>query len=246
MRPLTAHDLLEVWEGAEGQRPVDRALTLLAAACPESTRDELAALSIGQRDARLLTLRERTFGPRMYGFAECPKCAERLEFDVAVVDLRVAAEPEGGEEGSWELVAEDLMLRFRLPNSQDLAAAAGCEDTSTARELLVRRCVLQASRDGVQVSCSELPAEIIGALAQRMIEHDPQAEVLLDLRCPECDHRWQALFDIADFFWTELNAQARRLLGEICSLARAYGWREADILTMSARRRHHYLELVNA
>jgi hypothetical protein len=244
MRPLSAHDLLRVWEVGEGQHPVDRALTLLAAGCPELTRDELAALSIGQRDARLLTLRERTCGPRMYGFAACPKCAERLEFDVAVVDLRVDAEPDEGE-GAWELVAEDLVLRFRLPNSQDLAAAAGCQDISTARELLVQRCVLQASRDGMQIRCSELPAEIIGALAQRMIEYDPQAEVLLDLRCPECDHRWQVLFDIASFFWTELSAQARRLLDEISSLARAYGWREADILTMSARRRQYYLELAD-
>jgi hypothetical protein len=244
VRPLTAHDLLEVWEAGEGQHPVDRALTLLAAAYPESTRDELAALSIGQRDARLLTLRERTFGPRMYGFAECPECAERLEFDVAVADLRVAAEP--GEEGSWELVAGDLMLRFRLPDSRDLAAAAGREDTSTACELLVQRCVLRASRDGVRVASGELPAEVIGALAQRMVEHDPQAEVLLDLRCPGCDHRWQVLFDVVDFFWTELSARARRLLGEISSLARAYGWREADILAMSARRRQHYLELADA
>ena len=50
----------------QDQHPLDRALTLLAA-CPELTRDELAALSVGQRGglARLLTLRERTFGPAL-------------------------------------------------------------------------------------------------------------------------------------------------------------------------------------
>ena len=243
MRPLSAHDLLQVWEVGEDQSPVDRALTILTAACPELTRDELAELSVGQRDARLLSLRERTSGPRLNCFAECPRCAERLEFDVAVADLRVAAEPD---EGACELVAENFLLRFRLPNSRDLAAAAGFRDQSAARDLLVQRCVLQASRHGVPIACSELPAEVISALAQRMVECDPQAEVLLDLRCPECAHGWQVLLDIASFFWDELSAQARRLLNEVRGLALVYGWREADILAMSARRRQYYLEMTDA
>jgi hypothetical protein len=73
---------------------------------------------------------------------------------------------------------------------------------------------------------------------------DPQAEVLLDLNCPACGHGWQALFDVVAFFWAELAAQAKRLLREVHTLARAYGWREADILGMSARRRQFYLEMV--
>ena len=243
MRPLSAYDVLRVWEVGEDRHPLDRALALLAAACPELTWDELAALSIGQRDARLLTLRERTSGPRLNGFAECPRCAERLEFDVAVADLRVAEDPDIGEE-TWELDTGGLTLRFRLPNSRDLAAVLGCQDPTAARNLLVQRCVLEASRDGVPVAASELPADVITGLARRMSECDPQAEVLLDLRCPTCDHRWQALFDIAAFFWAELVVQAKRLLREVHALARAYGWSEADVLDMSARRRQFYLEMV--
>lgn len=240
MRHLSAYDLLGVWEAGEDRHPLDRALILLDAACPELTWDELAALSVGQRDARLLTLRERAFGPTLNGFVECPRCAERLEFDVAVADLRVAAEPE---EEAQELVTDGLALRFRLPDSRDLAAALDCQDPAAARSLLVQRCVLEASRDGVPVAHSELPDEAITGLARRMDECDLQAEVLLDLRCPACDHAWQALFDIATFFWAELAAQAKRLLGEVHTLARAYGWREADILSMSARRRQFYLEM---
>ncbi len=240
MRPLSAYDLLEVWEVGEGQHPLDRALTLLAAAYPELTWEELAALSVGQRDARLLTLRERTSGPMLNGFVECPRCAERLEFDVAVADLRVAAVEE-----ARELAVDGLALRFRLPNSRDLAAVLGCRDPAAARNLLVRRCVLQASRDGIPVAHGELPAEAITGLARRMAECDPQAEVLLDLRCPACDHAWQALFDIVAFFWAELAAQAKRLLREVHTLARTYGWREADILSMSARRRQLYLEMAS-
>jgi hypothetical protein len=66
---------------------------------------------------------------------------------------------------------------------------------------------------------------------------------LLDLRCPTCGHSWHALFDIVAFFWAELASQAKRLLREVHTLARAYGWREADIVSMSARRRQLYLEM---
>jgi hypothetical protein len=242
MRPLSPHDVLRVWEVGEHQHPLDRALTLLAAACPELTWDELAALGVGRRDARLLALRERTSGPKLNGFVECPRCAQRLEFDVAVADLLVDAEPDAGEEAR-ELATGGLEVRFRLPNSRDLAAVVGCEDTAAARNLLAQRCILRASRDGMPVAASELPAEVVDELARAMAAWDPQAEVMLNLRCPACGHDWQALFDVVTFFWAEVAAQARRLLHEVHTLARAYGWREADILGMSARRRRFYLEM---
>jgi len=51
-------------------------------------------------------------------------------------------------------------------------------------------------------------------------------------------------FDIASFFWAEICVQAKRLLREVHTLARAYGWREMDILSMSPARRQFYLEMV--
>ena len=242
MRPLSAHDILHIWEWGQGQHPVDRALTFLVAASPEITRDELAALSVGQRDARLLTLRQQTFGSTFHGFAECPQCAKSLEFAVAVAEIR-ASEPSSGER-ALELVTDGLELRFRLPNSWDLAAVAGCEDAATARHLLVQRCVLQVSRDGMPVPAGELAVEVTTGLATRMVDCDPQAEVLLDFQCPACGHRWQMIFDIVSFFWAEICAQAKRLLREVHTLARAYGWCEADILAMTAARRQSYLDMV--
>jgi hypothetical protein len=242
MRALSAHDLLEVREAGEHLHPLDRALVILAATCPELSWDELAALSVGQRDALLLAVREQTSGPRLEGFVECPQCAENLEFEVTAADLR-APDP-GVREEAWEFSEGELSVRFRLPNSLDLGAAALCPDPAVARGLLARRCVLQASRDGLPVVPDKLPAETVSALGERMVEHDPQAEVLLDLRCPACEHRWEALFDIASFLWEELAAHAERLLREVHALAGAYGWSESEILGLNARRRRSYLEMV--
>jgi T4 bacteriophage base plate protein len=242
MRSLSAHHILQVWEIGQSQHPVDRALTLLSFACPDQTVTQLASFSIGQRDACLLTLREMTFGSQMNSFAECPQCHERLEFTINVADIRIpVVEPQVQE---YSLTVEGLELQFRLPNSWDLATIVNFQEVNAASSQLIECCLLQASRDGVTVAYKELPSEAIAKLASQIAEYDPQAEILLDLNCPACNHCWQVLFDIVAFFWTEISTQAKRLLYEVHQLARVYGWREADILSMSAMRRQFYLDLV--
>jgi hypothetical protein len=251
---------VRVWEQGESQSPLDRALTLLAAAWPERTREELASLSIAERDAMLWSLRELTFGPQLNGFTECPQCRQRLEFTLDNVlgaqasppacfrnETFIEAQQAGTPAlpGEYELEAEGLTMRFRLPNSHDLAMVATCEDPEAARDLLARRCVLEVSRDDATISSDDLTAEMIARLTDRMAECAPQAEALMDFNCPACGHCWQGLFDIVMFFWTELAAQAKRLLREVDALARAYGWREAEILALSPRRRQAYLEMVS-
>jgi hypothetical protein len=143
-----------------------------------------------------------------------------------------------------EVTIEGYKVRFRLPNSVDLAQIACCRDIVAARNLLVQRCVLQASLDGVEVGVTALPEAITAALAECMSGYDPQAEVELNLTCPVCGQSWSVMFDIVSFFWTEICAQAKRLLREVHTLARVYGWREADILFLSTARRQFYLEMV--
>jgi len=233
---LSAGDILQVWETASSQEPVDRALTILAAASSGKSRDELARLPIGDRDARLLDLREGTFGRRAIGMVACVHCAERVEFALDVAALRVArpATAEG------EINTGDWAVRFRALNSDDLNAATRDADP---RRSLADRCILEARRSGAPVSVPDLPADALARLAAAMAEHDPQAEVVLEYVCSACGQGGQTLFDIAAFLWEEIRAQAQRLLMEVAALARAYGWREADILEMSAARRRAYLEL---
>src|SRR5437016_6331682 len=97
MHALSALELLETWERGCGQPPLQRALTLLAAACAETPLDVLEHLSLGQRDARLLTLREWTFGPQLLSLATCHRCQERLELTLNLADLRIMPAAEPGE-----------------------------------------------------------------------------------------------------------------------------------------------------
>ena len=75
MQPLSAMTMLDVWERARTQTQSRRALALLYAACPDSSYEELAALPVGERDMRLLALREWAFGIQMRGLAGCPQCS---------------------------------------------------------------------------------------------------------------------------------------------------------------------------
>ena len=75
---------------------------------------------------------------------------------------------------------------------------------------------------------------------------DPQADVLINLHCAACQHPWQVALEIECFLWAKLNALAKRLLREVHVLAQTYGWRETDILAMSAVRRQIYLEMIRS
>lgn len=241
MRALSAHELLDAWEKGLGRPPHERPLPLLAAFRGEDA-GELARLSVGRRDAALLELRESVFGPRLTSLAACPACGERIEMELEVCELRVA--PQGEQPTQLTLRSGDYDVLFRLPDTNDLAALAPCEDDAEAARALLSRCVLSARRGDEEVTAARLPSEVLDAIGERMGEADPQGDIRLALGCPSCGHAWQEAFDIGQFLWGELNAWAARTLGEVHRLAKAYGWREVDILSMSPARRRMYLEMV--
>lgn len=233
-----------VWEQGTSKSPIQRALDLLAAACPETPPEELVGLSLGERDARLLALRELLFGPELVGLASCPACGVRVECRVLTADLRAA---DGGRPAEGQQVSVDgYEVRFRLPNSADLLAVGDGGDPGEWGRRLLARCVEEARASGGARPVAELPAAVVAAVADQMAGVDPLGDVELHLTCRVCRHGWSTSFDIVSFLWREVDAWAQRLLREVHALAGAYGWREADILALSQERRRIYLELVGA
>ena len=215
---------------------------MLSAAHPEATTDSLAALSIGKRDAALLLLRESLFGSMLNSIIECPHCHVAVEFVLNMADLHgpTAADPAT----RLSLSVDDILVRFRLLNSVDLIAIENCKDISIAREQLLHRCIIEATRSGESVELSELPRSVLDELVDGLSKADSQAEILLSMQCPECAGLWIGLLDIASFLWTEISLHAKRFLGAVHRLAWAYGWSESDILAMSNVRRQFYLSMV--
>jgi hypothetical protein len=228
MHALSPTELLRVWEAGSNQIPLQRALTILSAGCPESSSDSLADLRIGQRDTRLLALREMTFGCDITGVTDCPHCGEKVELGLNCSDLLapLAADPPN------ELVIQTngRELRFRLPTSADLLAINNSEQ-------LLERCLLSSG--------DQLTKDLRGVVGEKMSAADPIGDIHLALNCPGCEHKWTAPFDIVGFLWREISAAARRLLREIHTLASAYGWTETEILSLNPARRRTYLEMAN-
>jgi hypothetical protein len=243
MYPLTARRALDAWERGQRSDPQGRALALLSSVLPEVSREQLARLPVGQRDALLMRLRERTFGQQVKGFAQCPKCGVRLEFalDLHTYDAGRSLEHRVAPQ---VFAVDGYEIQFRVPDSVDLAYIAQFPDVETARLVLLGRCVLAARKAGRPVAAHELPETVIESLGKRMEDLDPLSYVSLSIECARCNHQWLSLMDIGTVLWQEVARSAERLLVDVHTLAMTYGWGEAEILAMSEARRKFYLEQI--
>jgi len=241
MRTLTAADITRVVEWGADKHALDRAVTLLRIALPEARRDELEQLPIGVRDRLLLEIRRTLFGSRLDLTVRCRPCRQTLEFAISVEQLLELPAPAAFDHS---LHVEDYEVSFRLPNTRDLAAAVGAQSIEHARATLLRACTRSASRGGAPIDLERLPAEVIDAVAERIGELDPQADISFKLQCDRCHRELEASLDALHCLWTELRGYAERIQHEIHLLARAYGWSERTILEMTAARRHRYCQMV--
>ena len=149
------------------------------------------------------------------GVATCPACNERCETTIATNDilaLDVSPLPDG----------------LRLPTGEDIAAVLHLDDPRAA---LLERC-----------SGGPVPPHLADAIEDALAAADPRADVQLAMTCPNCAHEWMLRFDAIAFLWNDVAASAERVLADIDVLARAYGWGETEILSMSAHRRALYVE----
>ena len=242
MSAPTVYDLFGTWERGLSQMPAQRALGLLALAHPAASDEELAALSIGRRDAALFAVREQLFGERCSALASCPSCGSDAELTFDLDELRVDAKEQASDEVHIEIGG--YTARFRVPSAGVMAALSARLGTALDADAVLERCLVHATRGEDEVTARELPDEARTAVAQAMALADPQADVRLALACPHCSRQWDALFDIVSFLWSELQAWCQRALGDVHELASAYGWREADILALSPARRQRYLDMV--
>ena len=231
MRALSSADCLNLWERGTRLHPLDQALLALGAALPETPYEVLADWPLGRRNSALAELRCACFGRTLQGQISCPRCAEELEFQMDAQGLMKAAADSTPTVGVKN-------HSFRLPTTRDLARIARETDPRRAAIQLVESCRTDA------VDSAGWPDEELEEIGERMAAADPMAEIRMTFDCDECGYQWQENLDIVAFFWTEIEARAKRLLMEVHTLAAAYGWTEKETLALSEPRRARYLEMV--
>jgi len=204
-------------------------------------------LTVGDREALLLHLRRLAFGDRISCLLACPNCEKKMELDMQISELLLAPYPHASPTYETLIDGEGQAYRvlFRLPNGEDqeVVAVQAAGSVESASEALLRRCIERvASADGEPI-CN-IPSAVLHALPRKMAELDPQAEVLLNLRCPECHIQFVVPFDSADYICREISASEREFYREVHTLSFHYHWDEDDILSMNVRKRRIYLDLL--
>ena len=232
--------LLALWERALARTDGTRADVMLQM----YGGMDAAPRTLGERNLRLLEVHARLFGQQLDLLSHCPTCGAAAEFSL---DSRALAGrmPAVGDGRSHQVEIEGHLIEFRLPDAADLvdASQVDTEDAFVAR--LLERCVLACTRDRARVAIRDVPEPILDRLSRHMETLDPAARVSFAVECPDCCAGWDARLDIDQLIWARVQAAAERLLLEVDSLARAYGWTEREVLELDPLRRAAYLQLVN-
>src|ERR1700722_227678 len=234
MRNLTQSDFIALWETGRSLHPLDQGILALQAAFPEM-QSVVADWPLGRRNRALAELHFAAFGSALRGWTACRGCAERLESEIDGRNL----------EKNLALDSEACVMvnghRYRLPTSRDLAAVAREPDADTAARLLLQQC-----STAHELPESAFDEEQMEAVGESMAAADPLAEIRLGLDCPNCGVHFEESVDLPSFLWAEMEARAKRALMEVHTLASAYGWSQAEILSLTSARRQLYVEIVRA
>jgi hypothetical protein len=243
---IAARRILDAWDRVGDVSPARRPAALVASLVEEKSEDDLLELPVGACDALLLQVHELLFGTAMRAICACPVCGEEFEFSASTHELlgtSVAQTPAGFR----EITVDGYSITYRLPTGRDVAGAGECGDIESARRHLLKSCITQASTQALpSVDPLTLPESVVNKLGEEMTKDDAHAELSFAFRCSACGRDWDEVLDVAGFLWSKIQAFAGRLLEEVHVLAVHYGWSESAILDMSARRRHAYLQMVEA
>lgn len=221
-------ELLDLWHRCSAAPSVMRPAILLE----ELGADQDAALlPVGRRDRRLIRLRTELFGADVDCNCDCGSCGTRIE-----IRFDLNALPKEKEAPDRISVASGGTTHdFRLPGTKDVADVLDMPAASRAATL-VRRCALD--------SLPELfPEDLVTEVSYAFETADPDAELTLQMTCPECGAGSAALFDIGTHFWQDICRRVQRVLREVHYFASAYGWTEAQVLAVPHYRRQEYLRL---
>ena len=207
---------------------VSRAIAFLSTLSGET---DWASLCVTDFEILLLRLRQRALGNLCDVGFDCPRCKARVAVSFLISDFLQgiqSRQPAGvarlpGRPGWYSCGGS----AFRPPTAGDQAAVEGWPD---ALRRLVERCI----------DPPHPPARLRARIERAMAALAPEVSRPLVGACPECGETVEAALHVTSLVVSELAREAATLHEEVDLIARAYHWREAEILQLPRQRRRAY------
>jgi hypothetical protein len=240
LRPLEGRDEALILTHPRSKASLVADLLTQVTIAPDATplaREQIATLTLGERDVLLARLRQENFGDQVESNATCPQCCERLDMDFSLEALLAHHLPQSTrgvllQEDGWLSLANHV-ITFRLPTIADLEVMeqqAGLT-TKEQQQWLITQCVRPMP----------VPARLCARIERAMWRLSPQLSQELRAQCAVCGITFTAAFDVESFVLREIRLAARTLYRDVHLLARWYHWREEEILALPRQRRMQYV-----
>jgi hypothetical protein len=211
-------------------------------------------LLVGDRDYLLLKLRQSTFGAKVDVVASCAAadCGKPMQVRIFLDDIPFESKPAVTRYFTMRLSPEAAHVddagvahrevEFRLPTGEDQESVASLfhQDETRAVNQVFARCV---RRVGGAANVDEALIERLSPEGQIGLRA-PGAEIELEGVCPECETPFMLPLNFTSHFAGEVQKNLQNLERTVHFLAWHYHWSEQDILSMTTRKRHRYVELL--
>lgn len=193
-------------------------------------------LSVGDRVLLMLHLRRQVLGDAMHCTLDCPKCGEKMSLNISVGTL---IGQRAHVKASTSVAVGDLFMEVRAATHLDQKLLL---NDAEGVQAFAKSCIVFCKPPLPPGAAKEA---VVTAVDQKLKEIDPLADIVLELKCPECGHGFAAPFDPEAFFLEEIAMRSRQLDWEVHWLAFNYHWSEESILLLTAGKRRRYIELIN-
>jgi hypothetical protein len=196
----------------------------------------LRALGSGVREWLLQQAALRFWRGTGWFEASCVHCG--ILFD-AEAELREA--PRGSAGAGYPVIEVETGLgprRFEAPNGRHEETLARMKGAPGLRDMLALCGLADSARD----DAARFSEGDMARIADRFDAICPDVADELTLTCPSCGAATQARLDPLTFAFPTRKA----LLAEVHQIARAYHWRESEILALPATRRRAYAAMIRA
>lgn len=185
-------------------------------------------------DAALLAIRRHLKGDRLCAELRCGACGAWGDVVLSVQGYLADKRPRAvraitpGKDGwlNWKDVV------FRIPSTAAVLNALGPgRPVAEAAQLLLQDCVVTGAE------ASPRPERALARVSPLLERIAPRLAGLIQGTCPQCGQTARGWFDPGQFVLRELQSRASAVFEQIHLIASRYGWSEATILALPARRR---------